>query len=345
MYNVGVIGLGSISMGYGSPGEVAPYCHVGGILLSDRVRLAAVADLSAERREKFRAKWGASFPDVKYYDDAARMLADEKLDIVAVCVRGPHHFAVTKLVLGSSCRAIFLEKPPTCSLAELDELQRLAKAKSVPIIGSYSRHWAPHVLRLQELVAGGLIGDVESVVGYCGGLFLSFASHTTDLICQFAGYDPVSVIARGRADAETVAKTPPGVGEPEPSLQSMFVEFPRGVTAFQVGADGPHGAFYVEVFGTKGRARAGMYLEPQVTDAKGKPVDLAPLGIPANASVFTLAYGQIAAHLDGGPLPHCSNDAMRAVCEVGFGGIESALTGQPIALPNVNRTRKIYANG
>ncbi len=30
MYNVGVIGLGSISMGYGSPGEAAPYCHVGG---------------------------------------------------------------------------------------------------------------------------------------------------------------------------------------------------------------------------------------------------------------------------------------------------------------------------
>ena len=128
------------------------------------------------------------------------MLADERLDIVAICVRGPHHFAVTRDVLATSCRAVFLEKPPTCSLHELDELLRLARAKSVPIIGSYSRHWAPHVLRLQELVAGGLIGDVRSVVGYCGGLFLSFASHTTDLICQFAGYTPLTVIARGAAD-------------------------------------------------------------------------------------------------------------------------------------------------
>ncbi len=179
-------------------------------------------------------------------------------------------------VLASSCRAVFLEKPPTCSLQELDELLRLARAKGVPIIGSYSRHWAPHVLRLQELVAGGLIGDVKTVVGYCGGLFLSFASHTTDLICQFASYAPVRVTARGAAEAETVAKTPPGAGEPEPSLQSMFIEFGNGVTGFQVGADGPQGAFYVDVFGTNGRARAGMYLEPVVTDAKGQPIDLAP---------------------------------------------------------------------
>lgn len=345
MYNVGVIGLGSISMGYGSPGEVAPYCHVGGILQSSQVRLAAVADLSPERREKFRGKWGASFPDVHYYDDAARMLADERLDIVAVCVRGPHHFAVTSQVLASSCRAIFLEKPPTCSLHELDELLRLAQAKSVPIIGSYSRHWAPHVLRLQELVAGGMIGEVRTVVGYCGGLFLSFASHTTDLICQFTSYSPVKVIARGAANPETVAKTPPGVGEPEPSLRSMFIEFSNGITGYQVGADGPEGAFYVDVFGTKGRARAGMYLPPLVTDAKGQPVDLTTHGIPPNVSVFKVAYDQIAAHLDGGPLPHCTDADMRAVCEIGFGGIESALTGQPVRLPNLNRARKIYANG
>ncbi len=36
---------------------------------------------------------------------------------------------------------------------------------------------------------------------------------------------------------------------------------------------------------------------------------------------------------------------MRAVCELGFGGIESALTGRSVDLPNLNRTRKIYANG
>jgi hypothetical protein len=35
-------------------------------------------------------------------------------------------------------------------------------------------------------VREGLIGNVQSVVGYCDGAVLSYASHTTDLIHQFA---------------------------------------------------------------------------------------------------------------------------------------------------------------
>jgi len=345
MYRVGVIGLGSIAAGYGTPDEAAPYCHVGGIRHSDRVRLAAVADLSVERQERFRAKWGAAFPEVKYYSSIDRMLAAEHLDIVAVCVRGPHHFAVTREVLASSCRAVFLEKPPTGSLAELDELLRLARAQSVSITGSYSRHWTPHVLRLQQLVADGLIGEVRTVVGYAGGLLLSFASHTTDLLCQFGGYAPVSVRARGRVAPETAAQTPAGAGEPEPQLENLHVEFASGVVGFQVGAEGPHGSFYAEIFGTAGRVRAGMYVDPLVTDAKGKPVDLAPHGLPANASVFQVAYEQIAAHLDGGPPPHCSGNDLMAVAEIGFGGIESLLSDRRVDLPNRQRTRRIFANG
>ena len=345
MYRVGVIGLGSIAAGYGTPTEAAPYCHVGGIRHSSRVCLAAVADLSAERREGFRAKWGAAFPEVHYYAAVDEMLAAERLDIVAVCVRGPHHFAVTREVLAAPCRAIFLEKPPTCSLAELDELLRLARAKSVSITGSYSRHWVPHVLRLEELVAGGIIGEVKTVVGYAGGLFLSFASHTTDLLCQFAGYRPVAVQARGRVAPETAARTPADAGEPEPQLESLHVEFASGVVGFQVGADGPHGCFYADVFGTAGRARVGMYVDPLVTDAKGQAIDLAAQGLPPPASVFTVAYNQIADHLDGGAPPACTGGELLAVAEIGFGGIESARSGRRVVLPNTQRTRRIFANG
>ncbi|MEI6502858.1 MAG: Gfo/Idh/MocA family oxidoreductase, partial [Armatimonadota bacterium] len=188
MYNVGVIGLGWIAEGYGSPEDPNSYCHVGGILPSDRVRLAAVADLDAAKRESFQTKWGAAFPEVKYYDTSAGLLDSGECDIIAVCVRGPHHFSVMQDVIAAGPKAIFLEKPPTCSLAEMDAMVAAAQAKSIPITVSYSRHWAPHVLRLQELVQSGFIGEVQMVVGYTGHSFLSFASHTTDLICQFSGY-------------------------------------------------------------------------------------------------------------------------------------------------------------
>ena len=341
MYSVGLIGIGSIAEGYGKPEDPNSYCHIAGIIHSPGVELAAVADLLPERRNNFAAKWGEVLPPgYRSYASAAEMLAAEPLDIVAVCVRGPDHFAVMQEVLQAGPKAIFLEKPPTCSLAEMDEMVALAKAKGIPVMVSYSRHWAPHVLRLQELVQGGLIGEVQQVVGYCGHSFLSFASHTTDLICQFAGYCPTAVFARGHAPTGDI----PDGYEPEPAVDTMTVEFANGVLGTQIGVGGEHGTFYCDVIGTEGLVRAGIYIPPFARTKDG-PVDLQALGMPENASVFTVAYNQIAAYLDGGPKTHCTDDEWVAVHEVGFAGIESVLTDQRVTLPNANRGRKVFANG
>jgi len=341
MYRVGIIGIGPIAaLSWGEPGKIAPYNHAGGIQQSDQVALAAVADLSKERQDAFRAKWGSYFPDTHYYDSIAAMCGNEQLDIISVCVRGPHHFQVMMEVIEDQPKAIFLEKPPTCSLGEMDEMITAARAAGIPITVSYSRHWAPSVLRMEELVKGGLIGDVKMVVGYCGGAFLSFASHTTDLICQFAGYQPAAVYARG-----SVSGTVPEGYEPEPNLTSLVIEYANGVAGVQIGEAGEHGAFYCDVIGSEGRARTGIYIPPYACDQKGKAIDLAAHGMPSNASPFRGAYDQIAAFLDGGPRPACTDEDWIAVHEIGFAGIESVLTNQRVPLPNANRARRIFANG
>jgi len=340
MHTVGIVGVGSIAAFYGKPGDAAPYCHAGGINQTDAVDLLGVADLDRERLDRFRTQWGGCFPDVAYYEGSTAMFADRDLDIIAVCTRGPHHYATTMEAIAAGPRAIFLEKPPSCSLQEMDEMFAAAKAKGIPITVSYSRHWAPHVLRLQELVRDGLVGDVHTVVAYTGGVFLSFASHVTDLICQFAGYAPKAITAVG-----TVDKQGRDDYEAEPSLRRAVIEFDNGVTGLHIGQASENGGFYADVFGTGGRLRAGIYTPPFVAGKDNKPVDLARLGMPENASPFKRAYEQIAAHLDGGPLPHCTDDDAIAVNELGFGGIESLHTGLRIELPNTNRTRKVYANG
>ena len=108
---------------------------------------------------------------------------------------------------------------------------------------------------------------------------------------------------------------------------------------------GEHGGFSCEVFGSEGYIRAGIYIPPFAKDKKGDAIDLSKHNMPEDASVFTVAYDQIAAHLDGGPLPECTDKDWHVVNEVGYAGIESALTRQRITLPNVNRTRKVHANG
>src|SRR5262245_42528809 len=107
---------------YANPSDRFPYCHVGGIKLSEHVELAAVADISCDMQAAFRGRWGGCFPKLNYYDSAGEMLRRERLDIVAVCVKGPFHFQVLMEVIAGGPRAIFLEKPPTCSLAEMDQV-------------------------------------------------------------------------------------------------------------------------------------------------------------------------------------------------------------------------------
>ena len=342
MYKVGVIGLGNIAAGYGGPEDPAPYCHVGGIRLSKKVELTAVADIAESSKNTFRDKWGRAFPDtLKYYESDEAMLDAERLDIVAVCVRGPHHFSLMKKVLGADPKAVFLEKPPTCSLEEMDTIMAEAKKKNISITVSYSRHWAPQVLRLQELIQQGLIGEVKTVVGYTGLVVLSLASHTTDLICQFAGYCPKIVYAHG-----TISGDAPDGFEPEPSLDNLVIEFENGIMGVQVNDHVEHGGFYCDVFGTEGRIRAGIYLQPFACKGR-KSIDLTKYNIPekGSASPFTVAYDQIADYLNGGHLPHCTNDDFIAVHEIGFGTIESIHTGKRITLPNQNRSRRIFANG
>ena len=343
MYKVGIIGLGSIAARYAKPADAYPYCHTGGIRFCDSTELVAVADLSQERRDEFRETWGPAFPpdSINYYESDVEMLEKEALDIVAICVRGPHHYKVAMEVLKADIKFIFLEKPMGCSLAQVDEMTALSDANGLPIVVSYSRHWAPHLLRLQELVKDGLVGDVQSVIGYCGGGVLSFSIHTTDLICQFAGYDPISVSGLVQPSAGEV---PEGY-EPEPAAIAATIRYASGAVGYHVGQHGKAGAFAVDVLGSEGTLHAGMYAGTVLRDNDNKLVDNSTLELPENASVFKMAYEQICAYLDGGPMPHCTRNDYMAVNEIGFAMIESSITGRTISIPCENRDRLIFANG
>jgi len=353
-YHVGLIGLGAIASGYSQPEEEAPYTHAGGIFRSNRVQLAAACDLSSEARQGFYEKWTPHLPPFETPASVEELLgfserSGQQLSIIAVCVRGPFHFSVLQEVLAGDARvglrSIFLEKPPTCSLAQWDETRALASAAGVSLTVSYSRHWAPHLLEMSALVQGGLIGRVHTVVGFCGQGVLSFASHTTDLLCQFAGsYEPLWVEARAKSVEEVPARAlEQGFGD-EPHLERLCVGFEGGAIGVQIGAQGDFGSFYADVWGDKGRVRVGMYRALEAFDLEGKPLELPPM--PANRSVFSLAYEQIAGYLDGGALPDCSDGQAGAVHEIGFAAIESAARdGQRIHLPNAHRNQLIWANG
>ena len=76
------------------------------------------------------------------------------------------------------------------------------------------------------------------------------------MICQFAGYDPMSVSAHINQSDDQV---PEGY-EPEPSIIGSIIHFKSGIQGFHVGEHGTKGAFSVDVLGTEGQLRTGYSL-------------------------------------------------------------------------------------
>ncbi len=337
VYKIGLVGLGNIAYKYSAPDQPYPYCHAGGARLSQRVQVTAAADLDPARREDFDQMYGP----VRLYDSAEEMFRNEELDIIAVCTRGPSHEEVTLAAIEAGPRVVFEEKPAGCSLEQVDRIHQAATDKGVLVVVSHSRHWGPRVLHMAKKIREGLVGRVKTVVGYCPGRILSFSVHETDMILQFAGYDPVSVAASTEpSDCET-----PAGWEVEPVVRGALIQFASGVVGLHAGEKGPRGTFCVDVLGEEGRAFVPFYGTPQAWDADGKEIPAEELGLPENASPFLVAYEQIADYLDTGAAPDCGPDQYRPVNEVAFGMIESGITGETIPLPCAKRDRLVFANG
>jgi predicted dehydrogenase len=345
MYKVGIIGLGKIaSTGWGKPGDPLAFSHAGGLIHSRKAELVAGADTSPAQIEDFRKTWGDFLPRMRYYASADEMLATERLEIVAVAVKTPLHHDMTMRVLDAGVRAVFLEKPMTCSLAEADRLLEAARARGSFITVAYARHWKPIALRFERHVREGRLGRLITVAGYVGGRVLHMGCHVTDMICQFAGYDPIAVTARGRWPDST-PNLPPGF-EPEPFLDSMHIEFRGGLVAHQIGAPSDLDDFHVDVFGTDGMLRLPSYRAPIWLDVKRQPVPPEQWAAQPDRSVYTVAYDQIADHLDGGPIPACTGAEALKVHEIGMAAIESMLAGGArIELPLTQRDRRVYTIG
>lgn len=131
-----------------------------------QVPLVAVASKTGSRAEAFRAASAgkvASFQSYKEPDSIGQLL---KSDVDFVCVASPddRHFAASKAVLEAK-KHLLVEKPSVLSLAELDELEALARQNGVLAKVVYHKLLDPDHKKLRTLVVDGELKHVNN--GYC----------------------------------------------------------------------------------------------------------------------------------------------------------------------------------
>ena len=126
-------------------------------------RWPAAPGARAERIAVRPGAGSASFASFREPDAVGQLLAAD-VDFVCVATPDDRHFAAAKAALAAG-KHVLIEKPSVLSLAELDELERLAREQGVLAKVVYHKLLDPDHKKLRTLVADGELQHVNN--GYC----------------------------------------------------------------------------------------------------------------------------------------------------------------------------------
>ena len=129
--------------------------HADGWNRAGGVRLQAVADPDAERREEFAARWGIA----AQYASAAEMLERERPDFVDIATRPDSHVELTRLAAGHGVHVV-CQKPMAPTLEECREMVAVCRQAGVRLIVHENWRWQPWYREIRRLCDAGLLGSV-----------------------------------------------------------------------------------------------------------------------------------------------------------------------------------------
>ena len=250
-----VVGLGNMGMSH-----ARAYRGIGGF------EIAGLCSRGIETRDDL----GREFPDVPLYADFAEALAALKPDAVSINTWPDTHAAFARMALKADCH-IFIEKPLADTVAEAEDIARLAKAQAKKLVIGYILRvhpsWIkfvevgrtlgkPLVMRMnlnqqssgpQWMVHKQLMNSISPIVD-CG-------VHYVDVMCQVTGARPVSVHAVG-------ARLTTEVHERMYNYGHLHVSFDDGSVGWYEAGWGPmmsETAFFVkDMIGPKGSVSIAM---------------------------------------------------------------------------------------
>ncbi|RZT88927.1 putative dehydrogenase [Pseudonocardia sediminis] len=143
----GVIGPGRIA-----DKVVADFGHVPG------AELVAVASRSAERGAAFAQKHGIP----RVHDSYRAIIDDPDVDVVYVATPHPQHRGIALAALNAGT-AVLVEKAFTVSSVATREVAAASRSTGVFAMEAMWTRFFPAVVRMNELIADGAIGEVRAV--------------------------------------------------------------------------------------------------------------------------------------------------------------------------------------
>jgi predicted dehydrogenase len=269
-FRAGVIGLSEVITS--APAEPAPhpvlgtkmpYTHAAALAISPTTELVAVCDVLPALLARFRERWSARWPELKYYTDYRAMLAEMRLDILTICT--PDHLHAAMVVAGceAGVKGIICEKPIATTMSDALRMVEAIERYRIPMSIEHTRRWIYEYHAARELVRKGEIGTLQRIVGTLNGeraMLFRNGTHLLDLMCFYAESEPAWVQAALDADFEHYGPRYAGDGGRNPKTDPGavgIIHFENGVRALYQGSQGTVGHISVDLIGDKGRIHVG----------------------------------------------------------------------------------------
>jgi myo-inositol 2-dehydrogenase/D-chiro-inositol 1-dehydrogenase len=175
--------LGFVGCGTHSTNNIYP------ALKYARCRLTAVCDLNETLAKRNASIFGAA----RAYTSAETMLVEEELDGVLIVGDPRLHFELGRKVLERGI-PLFVEKPPAPSLAQAEELVRIAKEHRTFVMAGFMKRFALTYRKIREFIASGEFDVSSGFFRYTHwasndlrGMLLGMSIHPIDLAISFFG--------------------------------------------------------------------------------------------------------------------------------------------------------------
>jgi predicted dehydrogenase len=146
---VGIVGCGTI----------ARRAHVPAWLAQGRAELVALCDPAVDAARQIVERHQLNCATYRSVDD---LLANGKPDVVDICCSTPHHYDLAKQALEAGCH-VLLEKPPTRSVIQAEELAALAVRKNLKLGCVLNYRYRDLILQLKQANDAGLLGDIVKI--------------------------------------------------------------------------------------------------------------------------------------------------------------------------------------
>ncbi len=188
--------------------------HLTGYLaLPERFEVKVLCDLDQDRAAEVIAAEPAVFEPIAVESELDKVLADDSIDLVDVCLP-PHLHLPTVLAVLAAGKHVVCEKPLVTSLADVEKVAKAAAAAGRSVFPVFQYRYGLAMSQLQALIAAGLAGkpltasmethwhrDSEyyavpwrgTWAGEQGGAVLGHAIHNHDLLSTIFG--PVAELA------------------------------------------------------------------------------------------------------------------------------------------------------